>query len=144
MAQVSKEEMLRHFGTELQSGDAALFIGAGMSKASGLVDWKELLRDIGKDLQLDVDRESDLIALAQFHVNERRGRGRINQILIDEFTKDATLTENHQLISTLPVHTVWTTNYDELLESAFRNAHRRPDVKTTKENIAPTPQIGTS
>jgi hypothetical protein len=138
MAQVSKEEMLRHFGAELQSGDAALFIGAGLSKPAGFVDWKELLRDLAADLKLDIERESDLIALAQFHENERKGRGRINQLLIDEFTKDATLTENHRLIATLPVHTIWTTNYDELLETAFRNAHRSPDVKTTKDNIAQT------
>jgi hypothetical protein len=138
VAQVSKEEMLRHFGAELQSGDAALFIGAGMSKASGFVDWRELLRDIAVDLKLDIERESDLIGLAQFHVNERQGRSRINQLLIDEFTKDATLNDNHRLIATLPVHTIWTTNYDELLETAFRDAHRSPDVKTTKENLAQT------
>ncbi len=130
--------MLRHFGAELQSGDAALFIGAGLSKPSGFVDWKELLRDVATELHLDIDRESDLIGLAQFHVNERKGRGRINQLLIDEFTKDATITDNHRLIATLPVHTVWTTNYDELLETAFRDAHRRPDVKTTRENLAQT------
>ena len=29
------------------------------------VDWKELLRDLASELKLDVDRESDLIALAQ-------------------------------------------------------------------------------
>ena len=122
----------------MQSGDAALFIGAGLSKSSGFVDWKELLRDVATELRLDIDRESDLIGLAQFHVNERKGRGRINQLLIDEFTKDATITDNHRLIATLPVHTVWTTNYDELLETAFRDAHRRPDVKTTRENLAQT------
>jgi hypothetical protein len=138
MAQISKDEMLKQFTKELHSGDAALFVGAGLSKACGFVDWKGLLRDIAKELKLDVDREHDLIALAQYHVNDRRGRGHINQLLIEEFTKDAKLTENHRLIATLPVHTVWTTNYDELLEKAFLEGHRKPDVKTTKQNLATT------
>ncbi len=138
MAEVSKSEMLRHYSKELQSGNAALFIGAGMSQPSGFVNWKQLMRDVASELGLDIDRESDLIAVAQYHVNERKGRSRINRLLLDEFTKDADLTEKHQLIATLPVHTVWTTNYDELLETAFREGHRRPDVKTTRENLAQT------
>ena len=139
MAEVPKSQMLSHFSRELQSGDAALFVGAGLSRPSGFVDWKELLRDVASDLKLDIDRESDLVGLAQFHVNQRGGgRARINQLLIDEFTRDSKLTENHRLIATLPVHTIWTTNYDELIETAFREGHRRPDVKTTKENLATT------
>jgi hypothetical protein len=130
--------MLKQFTKELRSGDAALFVGAGLSKASAFVDWRGLLRDVATELKLDVDREHDLIALAQYHVNDRKGRGHINQLLIEEFTKDAELTENHRLIATLPVHTVWTTNYDELLETAFLECHRKPDVKTTKQNLATT------
>lgn len=138
MAQISKREMLKRFTRELQSGDAALFVGAGLSVASGFVDWKGLLRDVAAELKLDVDREHDLVALAQYHVNDRRGRAHINQLLIEEFTKGAQLTENHRLIATLPVHTVWTTNYDELLETAFAANHREPDIKITKQNLATT------
>lgn len=122
MAEISKSQMLSNFSKELRSGDAALFIGAGLSRSSGFVDWKELLRGLASDLNLDVDKESDLVALAQYHVNKRGGRGHINQLLIDEFTKDSTLTENHRLIATLPVHTIWTTNYDELLEISLERA----------------------
>jgi hypothetical protein len=139
VAEISKSEMLRHFAKELQSGNAALFVGAGLSKPSGFVDWKELMRDVASEIGLNVEKESDLIALAQYHVNSRSGgRNRLNRLLIEEFTKDSTLTENHQLIATLPVHTIWTTNYDELIETAFKQGHRHPDVKTTKENLATT------
>jgi hypothetical protein len=130
--------MIRRFSGEVRSGNAALFVGAGLSRQSGFVDWRELMREIASDLKLDVDRESDLIALAQYHVNERRGRAGINRLLLEEFTKDAKLTENHKLIATLPIQCIWTTNYDELLEAAFTEAHRRPDVKTTSANLATT------
>jgi Sir2- and TIR-associating SLOG family/SIR2-like domain len=114
-----------------------LFVGAGLSQPSGFVNWKELMRDIASELGLDVDREGDLIALAQYHVNEKGGgRARLNQLLIEEFLKDAKTTENHRLIATLPIRSIWTTNYDCLLESAFRESQKRPDIKTTSQNLA--------
>lgn len=123
------EQLLSAYQRALDEGTAALFAGAGLSRPSGFVDWKGLLRDIATDLHLDVDQENDLVALAQYHVNERRGRGGLNQVLIDEFTRTATPTRNHELIASLPIPTLWTTNYDKLIEDAARTAHKRLDVK---------------
>ena len=124
-----KDTFLKGFTRAVRDGDAALFIGAGISHASGYVDWKKLLREIAEELDLDIDRETDLVSLAQFHVNKRRSRDRLNQLLIDEFLENVALTKSHQLIGSLPVHTVWTTNYDDLLEAAFEAAGKRVDVK---------------
>lgn len=132
------EGFYARYGKALDEGVAALFVGAGFSQPAGFVKWKELMRSVAGDLGLDVDQEADLIAVAQFHVNQSGGRGRLNQLLIEEFTKDAQLTLNHQLIADLPLHTVWTTNYDELVEQAFRSAYKRCDVKATQESLATT------
>jgi hypothetical protein len=122
----------------LDEGVAAAFVGAGLSVPAGFVDWKELLREIAEELDLSVDDETDLIALAQFHVNHARGRGRINQKLVDEFTKAAKGTENHERLAMLPLECVWTTNYDHLLEGAFAAAHKRVDKKVTHKHLALT------
>lgn len=134
----SRKTLLDSFQTALDEGVAAFFIGAGLSRAAGYVDWSGLIRDIAEELGLDVDRESDLIALAQYHVNQKRGRSAINQKLIEEFTKDAVATESHRLIAALPVPAVWTTNYDTLLEDGFRETHKRVDLKVRPENLATT------
>jgi len=102
------------------------------------VDWRELLREIASDLKLDIDQESDLVAIAQFHINEKRSRSRLNEKLIDEFTKDATPTENHRILARLPLVSIWTTNYDTLIEESIRAAGRKPDVKITHANLAQT------
>ncbi len=94
------------------------------------------MRSIADELGLDVDREHDLIALAQYHLNERGGRHRINQLLLTEFTKNAKLTENHKILAGLPVKTYWTTNYDKLIELALQQARKTPDVKITSDNLA--------
>jgi hypothetical protein len=122
----------------LKDGTAAVFAGAGFSIPAGLVDWKTLLKDIARDLGLDVHKESDLVTLAQFHVNEHSGRHQIHQALIVEFTRRAKLTVNHRLVAALPISTYWTTNYDSLIEDAIREAGRSPDVKRSVANLATT------
>jgi hypothetical protein len=138
MAEISRIELTRRYGQALQDGHAALFIGAGMSRPSGFVDWRGLMSEIAHDLGLNVDQESDLIAVAQYCFNKYQGRDRLNQLLINELTKDAVLTENHRLIASLPVDTIWTTNYDTLIEQSMSSAHKRLDVKTTQESLATT------
>src|ERR1700730_4381901 len=122
----------------LHEQNAAIFAGAGLSIPAGLVNWKELLRGVAGDIGLDVDKEEDLITVAQFHVNERGGRYRINQALIHEFSKRAKLTENHELLASLPIRTYWTTNYDSLIEDALKANAKTPDVNTTVANLAST------
>src|ERR1017187_5590196 len=138
MAIIEKQELIRRFSTALAAESAALFVGAGLSIPAGFVSWRDLLREIARDIGLDVDRETDLVSVAQFHVNARQSRARINEVLLDEFTKDAVLTENHHQIAALSLQTVWTTNYDDLLERAFTEARKKPDVKTSVSNLAQT------
>jgi hypothetical protein len=138
MSALDKQTFLKEYTRDVREGDAAIFAGAGISRAAGYVDWKQLLKDIAEDLGLDVDRESDLVALAQFHVNHRKGRDRINQLLIDEFLEHVELTKTHHLIASLPIHTVWTTNYDDLLETAFAAANKRIDVKRRSDDFSVT------
>lgn len=138
MSAIERQSFLKEYTDALREGTAALFVGAGVSQAAGYVNWKELLREIATDLDLDIDRESDLVALAQYHVNHRGGRQRISQLLIDEFLEDVELTESHRLIASLPVHCVWTTNYDDLLEVAFTEAGKRQDVKRRSQDFQTT------
>jgi len=126
------------FVSALHNQNAAIFAGAGLSIPAGLVNWKQLLKSIASEIGLDVDKEEDLITVAQFHVNEHGGRHRINQALIDEFAQRAKLTENHKLLAGLPIKTYWTTNYDPLIEDSLKAAGKTPDVKITPENLATT------
>ena len=126
------------FGQALRDQSAAIFAGAGLSIPAGMVNWKDLLRDIATEIGLDVEKEDDLITVAQFHHNQHRGRHRLNQALIDEFARRAKPTENHQLLASLPIRTYWTTNYDSLIEDSLRAAGKAPDVKVTVANLATT------
>ena len=118
--------------------NAAVFAGAGLSIPAGIVNWKSLLRDIARDVGLDVDRETDLVAVAQYHLNEHGSRHKINQALVSEFSARARSTKNHEILASLPIRTYWTTNYDTLLEDALKAAGKTPDVKSTPANLTIT------
>ena len=40
------ETFLREFSKEVEEGNAAIFVGAGLSIPAGLVDWRKLLKTV--------------------------------------------------------------------------------------------------
>ncbi len=136
MTGIPRDQFIREYSAKVMAGAAALFVGAGLSRPAGYVDWKKLMREIADDLGLQVDKEHDLVAVAQYHQNERQSRTKLDEQLIHEFTKDAKPTQNHRLIAQLPIQAIWTTNYDTLIEDAFRTEHKHVDVKISPENVA--------
>jgi len=136
---IQESEFLREFTRELHNKNAAVFAGAGLSVASGYVDWKVLLHDVVRDLCLDPDKEHDLVTLAQYHCNQAGGnRTKLTQTIFDHFGTTKTPTKNHRLLARLPIHTFWTTNYDKLIERALEGAKKVPDVKYALKQLTVT------
>ena len=133
------QEFINAYSKEVESNNAAIFAGAGLSMPAGFVNWKTLLRPLANELGLDIHREENLVALAQYYYNENgRNRNRINQILINEFGSQAQPTPNHEILVRLPISTYWTTNYDRLIELTLEQADKVPDVKYTTAQLATT------
>lgn len=124
---------------DIETGDAGIFAGAGLSVPAGFVDWRELLRPLASEIDLDIMRESDMVAVAQFHVNANgMNRARLHRAVVEAFSSDAPPTPNHRLLAQLPITTWWTTNYDKLIETALREVGKIVDVKYTVPQLAVT------
>lgn len=133
------ETFISEYLKEIREGNAAVFVGAGLSRAAGYVDWAGLMAPIAHDLGLDTIREHDLVGVAQFHVNSNSSqRHRLNQLLVDEFSDLRDPTKNHILLSRLPVGVYWTTNYDRLIEHALELTGKRVDTKYAVTQLATT------
>jgi len=131
------ERFVDTFSKAIKESNAAIFAGAGLSIPAGFVNWKDLLRDIAAELKLDIDKENDLIAIAQYHYNEKgNNRHRLNQLLIEEFTQGTSVTPNHKILAALPIQTYWTTNYDKLIEKALEEEGKTSDTKITQANLS--------
>ncbi|CCP18523.1 hypothetical protein SMRA8_4079 [Stenotrophomonas maltophilia RA8] len=123
---------------ELVAGNLGIFAGAGFSQSAGYVNWKELLRPIALDLDLDIEQETDLVALAQYHLTRHEGRNKLNQELVEAFSAKLKPTENHRILARLPISTYWTTNYDQLIERSLEDAHKIPDIKHSRDHLPVT------
>ena len=126
----------REYVHAIQQGTAAVFAGAGLGRSAGFVDWKDLLRSIASQIGLDVDRETDLIEVAQYYKNENGSRGNINSKILNEFSKEPSNTKVAALLASIPINTYWTTNYDSLLENELKKAGRRVTSISTPESLS--------
>jgi hypothetical protein len=136
---ITASTFIREYTRELHNKNAAIFAGAGLSMASGYVDWPGLLKELIQDLGLDPEREHDLVTLAQYHCNQAGGsKTKLTQAIFNHFAPTKTPTKNHQILARLPIYTYWTTNYDKLIEKALEEAKKVPDVKYALKQLPVT------
>jgi len=133
------EYFIKEYLKEIEENNAAIFAGAGLSAASGHVDWKGLLKDFADELNLNIEKESDLISLAQYHLNKNgNNRHSLNQKIANEFHHGKSPNINHEILARLPISIYWTTNYDRLIEKALDAKGKIVDVKYTTQHLANT------
>ena len=104
------------------------------------MDWNGLLRPLAAELGLDVEREHDLVRLAQYNVNyHANNRHDLTQAVLNGFAqKETQVTENHRILARLPIPTYWTTNYDSCIENALLEVGKQPDVKHAPAQLLQT------
>lgn len=134
--EVLREVLIKKFAQAIREGNAGIFAGAGLSRASGYVDWKNLLRPLAKNVKLDIEKEKDYLSVAQYCRNESGSRGSINQEILNAFNAEVGENENVEIIARLPISTYWTTNYDKLIEKELEKQNRKVDVKMDSDQLS--------
>jgi len=132
---INQDMFIKKFAKSLRLGRAAAFLGAGMSAGAGYVDWKELLRDVATELELDITKEDDLISLAQYYVSYKQNKKPLVEAIIENINTNKNPTKAHEILASLPLDTYWTTNYDDLIEKALGNKKKRIDVKRCDKDL---------
>lgn len=129
----------------LEGGKCVLFIGAGLSKAAGMMDFKSLIGRLAADLDIVEPLSDDMdtyLDLAQWHREKfPDGDKRVHALVKHEFGAGAAWanpTVDHYWLMSLPVHYVVTTNYDTLLERTLEAQKRFPNTAVTQEDVART------
>ena len=134
----TKKQFLREYIKAIRDGNAAVFAGAGLSRDSGFVDWRTLLKPLADDINLNLEDEHDLTAVAQYIQNKNGNRNVINASILEAFGADVKPNESVSILTRLPIYTYWTTNYDHLIEEGLRTANRNPDVKIDYKQLSAT------
>ncbi len=134
--------LVRH----LKEGRCALFVGAGLSAAAGLPDWKKLLTVMVDELESEGGDDGasvelrTLIAAGKLldvadHCRQRLGERRYLELLGERLRGGSgDLPRAHQIVTQLPFNAVVTTNYDKLLERAYHQYRGDlPKVVTSRD-----------
>jgi Sir2- and TIR-associating SLOG family/SIR2-like domain len=135
---VDRAHFVEEWSAKLARGAASAFVGAGTSMGAGYPSWRALLRTIAAELELDIDQEHDLAAVAQHYVNRNGSRSRLTQVIANQFPRKP-VPPVLRLLARLPLRQVWTTNWDELIENAFTEMRRDPDIKERPDDLTYEP-----
>lgn len=133
---MDKKVMIKKYCEALNEGRAAIFAGAGFSRSAGFVDWKRLLEKVAEELNVTIEPHTDLVELAQYYVNETKSSHELSTAILNKFPSDAEPTDNHKIISSIPIGVYWTTNFDKLIEKSLEQSGKVFDVKSLPESLA--------
>jgi hypothetical protein len=127
--------------TDLHSGNVDAVIGAGLSVGAGLPGWYSLIRELSERIGYELPPQQwatgeALIDAAQYYVN-RQGMHSLVMFLKEKLdTTGKVPTLAHQALARLPLSMVFTGNYDDLIERAFRDAGKRVHI-VVKDSAIP-------
>lgn len=115
----------------LREEKCVLFVGSGISIVSGLPSWSNIINDIKSGLETSGRKNLDefnFLQLAQFY-EDIFGRTPLLNLLNKRIVKPS-IEPNpcHDLIARLPVKTIVTTNWDDLVERTYEE---RNQIKPT-------------
>jgi len=129
------EQFIEDYAEELVAGNAAYFVGAGISIDSSLPDWGGLIKPFTDKIGIRDLKGKDLTLMAQYVINEETGnRGPFINAISRKLRKNFLPNAYHDAIAKTNLKTIWTTNYDNLLEKAFSNS--TIDIKFSDESIS--------
>lgn len=115
----------------IDSNRCALFVGSGLSVASGLPSWQELIAEmittcadcgLRDDDQRDLNEALDKDAYLDVaeYCREKMGARRFHDLMVNVFRDpEIDCTDIHNILPSFNFPLVLTTNYDKLLEKAF-------------------------
>lgn len=120
---VELERLIDGFSRDAFHRQAAWFVGAGASRPSKLAGWVDLLKPLGRELGITVTDKDDLPAIAQYYINYMSGnRAALIRHLTQILGRSAQPSIYHHQLARSNVATIWTTNYDPLIEDALAQA----------------------
>lgn len=120
---ISHSSFVETYGQAILSGNAAVFIGAGLSRAAGYPDWGALLAPMQS--RCSIPDHHDLPLVAEYITLDPANGGRaalVTHILTAITGTPPAPTVSHQILQKLDIKEIWTTNYDRLLETAIPEA----------------------
>lgn len=119
--EIGIDDLVSEFGGHVDAQAAAVFVGAGLSMLSGYPGWSQVVEPYLAALGLSENDARDFPLIVQYYEDAHSdGPQRVRDDIIAMVREraDAAPSAAHDRILSLPVHDIWTSNYDGLIEAA--------------------------
>jgi hypothetical protein len=113
---------LKYLREEINRGKVALFVGAGVSREAGLPSGWELAEILAQEIDYIPQPGDTLGTIAEYY--DRELPGRLIERLVPWLCEGKLPGPSHKLIPHFNWSTIYTTNYDELLEQGYEVAKK--------------------
>lgn len=135
--QVEQDRFVEEWGNALIGGTAAVFIGSGVSLEAGYPSWSGLMARYASDLKITLRPHDDLTVIAQHYLNLGESkRSEVKRGIAAQLPEGKPIPAALGVLSRLPLRSLWTTNYDRLIEAAWRKRRLVLDTKRRKSDLA--------
>jgi len=114
------EQDIRFLAEELEKGKLVVFVGAGVSKNSGLPEWKELIKDYAEYRGIKEFTSKEYLTIPE-EVFERYGSLKYYEIAEKRFLGKYVPNSVHRILKKMDLTYIITTNYDTLIEDQIKN-----------------------
>ena len=114
------EQDIRFLAEELEKGKLVVFVGAGVSKNSGLPKWEELIKDYADYRGIKEFTSKQFLTIPE-EVFERYGSLKYYEIAEKRFLGKYVPNSIHRILKKMKLTYIITTNYDTLIEEEIKN-----------------------
>lgn len=139
---ISADTFIAEWGDALAKDQASLFVGSGVSREAGYGSWSDLLELCERELGIRLHRYDDLAMVAQHYLNQGGNRGsELRQAVRNSFAPvpDDRLPRSLRILARSRLRTIWTTNYDKLIEQTWKQQGLHLDVKKNQGDFTVVP-----
>ena len=118
----TEEQCIELLAKELEKEKLIIFVGAGVSKNSGLPNWNELIKEYAKELGIKKENfKSDEILKIPEKYFKKFGEIKYYKILSRIFSKHYEPNSIHEALKKMNLNYIVTTNYDNLIEDKINS-----------------------
>lgn len=114
------EQDIRFLAEELEKEKLVVFVGAGVSKNSGLPEWEELIKDYADYRGIKEFTSKQFLTIPE-EVFERYGSLKYYEIAEKRFLGKYVPNSIHRILKKMKLTYIITTNYDTLIEEEIKN-----------------------
>ena len=114
------EQDIRFLAEELEKGKLVVFVGAGVSKNSGLPEWEELIKNYADYRGIKEFTSKQFLTIPE-EVFERYGSLKYYEIAEKRFLGKYVPNSIHRILKKMKLTYIITTNYDTLIEDEIKN-----------------------